>query len=61
MIKIRSVNLNAKVFGKPKIVEISYGFSPEGYDPCPGYWDKNLTWHEGKFNPYGWMVEEVLK
>ncbi len=27
---------------KPKIVEISYGFSPEGYDPCPGYWDKDL-------------------
>jgi glutathione synthase/RimK-type ligase-like ATP-grasp enzyme len=47
--------------GEPKVVEISYGFSPEVYDPCPGYWDKNLTWHEGKFNPYGWMVEEVLK
>lgn len=47
--------------GEPKVVEISYGFSPEGYDPCPGYWDKNLTWHEGKFDPYGWMVEEVLK
>lgn len=47
--------------GQPKIVEISYGFSPEGYDPCPGYWDKNLNWHEGKFDPYGWMVEEVLK
>lgn len=47
--------------GKPLIVEISYGFSPEGYDPCLGYWDKDLNWHEGKFNPYGWMVEEVLK
>lgn len=47
--------------GEPKIVEISYGFSPEGYDPCPGYWDKNLNWHEGKFDPYGWMVEEVMK
>lgn len=46
--------------GEPKIVEISYGFSPEGYDPCPGYWDKELHWHEGKFDPYGWMVEEVL-
>lgn len=46
---------------KPLMVEISYGFSPEGYDPCPGYWDKNLTWHEGKFNPYGWIVEDLLK
>lgn len=45
----------------PLLVEVSYGFVPEGYDLCPGYWDANLTWHEGKFNPYGWMVEEVLK
>ena len=45
----------------PLVVEISYGFTPSGYDPCPGYWDKRLNWHEGKFDPYGWMVEEVLK
>ena len=43
--------------GEPKIVEISYGFSPEGYDSCPGYWDKDLNWHEGPFDPYGWMVD----
>ncbi len=47
--------------GNPLIVEISYGFSPLGYDPCPGYWDRNLTWHEGKFDPYGWMVEDLLR
>jgi len=47
--------------GHPKLVEISYGFSPEGYDSCPGYWDKKLAWHEGKFDPYGWMVKEILK
>lgn len=46
--------------GEPKIVEISYGFSPEGYDPCPGYWDRELNWHEGKFDPYGWMVENLV-
>lgn len=46
--------------GNPKIVEISYGFSPEGYDLCPGYWDKELNWHEGKFDPYGWMVEMMI-
>jgi len=45
----------------PFLVEISYGFSKEGYDACPGFWDKNLTWHEGKFNPYGWMVDDILK
>jgi glutathione synthase/RimK-type ligase-like ATP-grasp enzyme len=47
--------------GNPLIVEISYGFSPEGYDPCPGYWDRDLIWHEGKFNPYGWMIENLVR
>lgn len=47
--------------GSPLVVEVSYGFVPEGYDPCPGYWDKNMAWHEGRFNPYGWMVENLIK
>ncbi|MBN2167173.1 MAG: hypothetical protein JW717_12910 [Marinilabiliaceae bacterium] len=46
--------------GKPLIVEISYGFAMVGYDPCPGYWDKSLNWHEGTFDPYGWMVDDLL-
>jgi len=46
--------------GRPMVVEISYGFSPEGYDRCPGYWDGQLIWHEGPFNPYGWIVESIL-
>lgn len=41
----------------PLVVEVSYGFVKEGYDKCMGYWDSNLHWHEGKFNPYGWMLE----
>ena len=44
----------------PLIVEVSYGF---GYDPQQfdfGYWDRQLKWHEGKFNPYGWMVDLVV-
>lgn len=44
----------------PLIVEVSYGF---GYDPQQfdfGYWDRRLKWHEGKFNPYGWMVDLVV-
>ena len=45
---------------KPLLLEISYGFASEGYNPCPGYWDKNLHWHEGKFDPYGWMVDLLL-
>lgn len=47
--------------GLPLVVEISYGFSPTGYNSCPGYWDDRLKWHEGKFNPYGWMVENLMK
>ena len=46
---------------KPLIVEISYGFDMVGYDSCVGYWDKNLTWNEGKFNPCGWMVEDLVE
>ncbi len=46
--------------GKPLIVEISYGFAPEGYDSCTGHWDRDLSWHEGKINPYGWMVDDLI-
>jgi glutathione synthase/RimK-type ligase-like ATP-grasp enzyme len=45
---------------QPLLIEISYGFMAEGYDNCPGYWDRSLKWIEGKFNPYGWMVDAVL-
>lgn len=44
---------------KPLIVEISYGYSVAAYDACPGYWDSALNWHEGKFNPQDWMVDDV--
>lgn len=42
---------------KPLLIEISYGFANAGYDDCVGYWDEDMNWHEGKFNPYGWMIE----
>ena len=45
---------------KPLLVEISYGFVKEVYDPCVGYWDRDLCWHQGTFNPYGWMVADML-
>jgi glutathione synthase/RimK-type ligase-like ATP-grasp enzyme len=44
----------------PLIVEISYGFVPEAYDKCEGYWDIKLKWYKGKFNPYGWMVDNLI-
>lgn len=46
---------------RPLIVEISYGFTVQPYDSCPGYWDANINWHEGRFNPEGWMVDSLVK
>jgi glutathione synthase/RimK-type ligase-like ATP-grasp enzyme len=48
-------------YNKPLLVEISYGFAPSGYFACPGYWDNEMNWYEARFNPYGWMVDLVLK
>lgn len=45
--------------GKPLIVELSYGFSMLAYDLCPGYWTRDLVWHEGKFVPQYWMIENL--
>jgi glutathione synthase/RimK-type ligase-like ATP-grasp enzyme len=44
----------------PKLIEISYGFANQVYDPCTGYWDEQMNWYEGKFNPYGWMVDILI-
>ena len=46
---------------QPLIVEISYGFSVAAYDQCEGYWDNELNWFEGQFNPQEWMIKGVLK
>ena len=46
---------------KPLIIEISYGFNVPVYDPCLGYWDNLMCWYEGAFNPYGWMVDLIVK
>jgi glutathione synthase/RimK-type ligase-like ATP-grasp enzyme len=45
----------------PLLIEINYGFSPTGYDDCPGYWDEKLNWYEGKFEPYGWIIDGLIK
>lgn len=46
---------------KPLIVEINYGFDQRGYFDCPGFWDKELNWHEEKFIPEEWMVELMIE
>jgi hypothetical protein len=45
---------------KTYVLEISFGFVKEVYDACTGYWDEQLKWHPGRFNPYGWMVEDLV-
>ena len=45
----------------PQLIEISFGFANAGYDACTGYWDEQLNWYAGPFNPYGWMVDLMLK
>ena len=46
----------------PLIVEMGYGYAVSFYDPCEGYWDRDMNWHSGqKFDFCGWMVEEVVK
>jgi glutathione synthase/RimK-type ligase-like ATP-grasp enzyme len=46
---------------KPLLIEISYGFANAGYDDCTGYWDESMNWFPGTFNPYGWMIEMMMK
>lgn len=47
--------------GKTYVLEVSYGYVKEVYDPCTGFWDKDLIWHAGNFNPYGWMIEALIR
>jgi glutathione synthase/RimK-type ligase-like ATP-grasp enzyme len=47
--------------GNPLLVEVSYGFNSVGYDDCVGYWNNDLSFVEGSFNPYNWMVENLIK
>ena len=47
--------------GKPIVVEISYGFSIDAYDLCPGYWDRELNWYEESFLPQEWILDNLIK
>lgn len=47
--------------GRPLIVEVSCVFGyPDGQFEW-GYWDTELVFHKGPFNPFGWMIESLLK
>ncbi|MFW5803594.1 MAG: ATP-grasp domain-containing protein [bacterium] len=45
----------------PHIVEASYAYSMgPAYDNCPGYWDRNLNWHEKPVNPQFFIIEDFI-
>lgn len=48
-------------FNNPLVVEVSFGYLPSIYDHCPGYWDDQLNWHEGRFNHEAWMVDLLIR
>lgn len=46
--------------GNPLVIEMSYGFPTVATDPCIGYWDDALQFHEGSFIAQNWMLESIL-
>lgn len=44
-----------------KLIEVSYGWGVADGELEPGYWDKDLNWHSGRINPFGWIIEDVIK
>jgi hypothetical protein len=48
--------------GENKIVEISYCFSlGKFYDDCPGFWDRNLKWHQSLVNPQHFIINDFVR
>lgn len=45
----------------PQIVEISYGFPPDAYDKCEGYWDDKLNWKNETVDPSSWIIENCIQ
>ena len=37
--------------GEPEFCEISYTYVSSAVHNCPGFWDAELNWHEGRFWP----------
>lgn len=50
-------NSDNKIF----VVEVSYGFPMNNFlEGSSGYWDSEMNWHEGRFNPQDWMVNYLI-
>ena len=44
----------------PLVVEMSYGYLARAVYQAPGYWEPDLTWHEGHFWPQDAVLEDLL-
>ncbi|TDA95756.1 ATP-grasp domain-containing protein [Halomonas marinisediminis] len=44
---------------RPRVVEVSYGFSVDAYKNCAGYWNRDLVFVTDSVDPCGWMIENV--
>lgn len=45
----------------PKIGEISYCYQSKAVYDCPGFWDKDMKWHEGHIWPEDAILEDLLR
>ena len=46
--------------GFPKVVEVCFGFNVKFYDPCPGYWNKDILFIKTNFNPQHLMIKNFI-
>lgn len=46
--------------GTPLITEISYASVVTGYRKCPGFWDRQLVWHEGRTIEEEFMMQDFI-
>ena len=46
---------------EPVAGEISYCYADWAVEKCPGHWDPDLNWHEGRLWPEEAQVEDFLK
>ncbi len=46
--------------GAPRIVEISYCYKSRAVYDCPGYWDRDLNWHEGHVWPEDAILDDLI-
>jgi len=64
MVKLVCIIPSLSIGGMERVMSVllkSYGFTSSGYLDCPGFWDEQLNWHEGKFRTEDWMIESILK